>query len=142
MDRGVFSQKTRAHTTLAIFLLCKQLIRPKTFAKFHFCTFLLIQFSYTNVSDMSFTQQTIFHSLGGRKKKKNIFHFLCCRILALRKVLPGLVQNGSAMGLTFFCKNTILILGVLSVAEIPLMNRIHFTWFTSNPFTDIKLLIL
>lgn len=114
----------------------------KYFAKFHFCIFLLVQFSYTNVTDMSFTQQTIFHSLGGRKNVRNIFHFLCCKILALKKFFFSLVENGPAMGLTFFCKNTVLILGVLSVAEIPLTNRMHFTWLTYNPFAGIKLLIL
>lgn len=126
------------------FFYANSWITPKNFAKFHFCTFLLIQFSYTNVYDISLTQQTMFHSSGGRKKGKKHFPFALFQDSCSQEGLAqeGLVQNGSAMGLTSFCKNTVLILEVFSVAEIPLTNRIHFTWFTSNPFTDIKLVIL
>lgn len=57
------------------FLHTNSSIRPKNFAKFHFCTYLLIQISYANVTDMSFTQQTVFDSIGGRKKLRNFFPF-------------------------------------------------------------------
>lgn len=141
---GASSQKTRAHTTLGIFLLRKQLDHAKELCQVSFLYFP----SYT-----VFIHQCLWHItypannvsfLRRQEKGKKHFPFALFQDSCSQEGLAqeGLVQNGSAMGLTSFCKNTVLILELLSVAEIPLTNRIHFTWLTSNPFTDIKLLIL
>lgn len=76
MDPWSFSVKRHELILLwESFLYTNSRIRPRNVAKFHFCTCLLIQISYIKVTDMSFTQQTVFHSIGGRKKLRNFFPF-------------------------------------------------------------------
>lgn len=71
----------------------------KITANFHFCTCLLIQISCGGIRDLSLTRKTVFHSMGGRKRLKNFFSFPSIAEIALWKVLPSLVQNGSTIEL-------------------------------------------
>lgn len=66
----MLSKKTKAHSTPGICLN-----QAKESCQAHLCTCLLTQISYANITDMSFTQQTVFHSTRGRKKLRIFFPF-------------------------------------------------------------------
>lgn len=116
-------------------------IRPKNFAKFHFCTCLLIQILHTNITDMSFTQQTVFHSIGGRKKLRNFFPF--------SSLQDSCSQEGLAQPWVKWLSNGTDFIPLKKHSPQPRNAQCCWnspdkqeTLFLAIPFTDIKLLIL